>query len=442
MTSLAGLLERLSPDSVVLNGAPGAITAPALCDAARAIAGLLPGGVSRLLVQSGDARSIAAHLLAAEARGISLFLAHEHLGAEEVEAVVQAHAIEAVSISGQRLRLTAAKPAQVDGWHIYLMTSGTTNAPKVARHSLSALLGRVGRFIGDQNLQTARWLLTYSPTTFAGMQVILTALATGGCLIVPPSRTVPALREAAAKYGATHISGTPTFWRSLLMLCSSQSALPDLRQITLGGEAVDQKTLNRLRSAFPQARITHIYASTEAGALFSVDDGRSGFPANWLEQPGGDIWLRIQDGELHVRSPRRMEGYASPHDNPFLDDGWLRTGDLVRQDGDRIQFAGRTDTTINVGGMKVLPLEVEESLLLTEGVVEARVSGVANPIAGQLVVAEIVVEPGRDAQQVAQAAAEHARAHLAAYKVPRSIRVVDSIATSQAGKKLNTAALG
>ena len=440
MTDLAASLERLSPDSLVLDGAPGAVTVSMLREDARCVSDRLPAGISRLLIQSGDAREIAAHLLASEMRGISLFLAHEHLGAEEVEAIVQAQQIEAVSVSGRPLRQTPAKPPRPDGWHIHIMTSGTTNAPKIARHTLLSLLGRVERFIGDRSLQSARWLLAYSPTTFAGMQVILTALVTGGCLIVPPARAVPSLWEAATRYRATHMSGTPTLWRSFLMLSPGQTALPQLRQITIGGEAVDQKTLDRLRRAFPQARITHIYASTEAGALFSVDDGLAGFPAGWLDQPVSNVRLRIQDGELQVWSPRRMEGYASPHDNPFLEDGWLRTGDLVRLEGARVQFAGRRDTTINVGGMKVLPLEVEEALLAVEGVAEACVSGTASPITGQLVVAEIVVEPGADRQMVAKAAAAHARAHLAAYKVPRSIRVVDSIATSQAGKKLNTGA--
>lgn len=384
MTAPAGLLESLPPDTVVLDGACGAITAAAL----RGAASRLPHGASCVLGQTSDARTIAIHLLA----------------------------------SG-------------DG-EIHLMTSGTTGAPKVVRHTLASLLGRTASFTGDRDLQSARWLLTYAPATFAGVQVILTALATGGRLIVPASRSVPALCQAASDYGATHISGTPTFWRSFLMLGAE---LPALRQITLGGEAVDQKTLDRLRSAFPKARIVHIYASTEAGALFRVDDGRSGFPASWLEQPVGGVGLRIREGELQVRSPRRMEGYASAHESPVLEDGWLRTGDLVRHEGDRIQFAGRKDTIINVGGMKVLPLEVEEVLLAVEGVAEARVTGVANPMAGQLVVAEIVVEPDRDAQQVAKAAAAHARSLLAAYKVPRSIRVVDSIAASETGKKRSAA---
>jgi len=59
---------------------------------------------------------------------------------------------------------------------------------------------------------------------------------------------------------------------------TADKGLP-VRQITIGGEAVDQVTLDQLRAAFPGARISQIYASTEAGALFAVRDGRAGFPA-------------------------------------------------------------------------------------------------------------------------------------------------------------------
>jgi acyl-coenzyme A synthetase/AMP-(fatty) acid ligase len=420
----------------VFDGAPGTVTARELSRAAHRLAQRIPEGLSSVLVQSSDPRLIAEYLLAAEIRDISLFLAHEHLAAEEVEAIAGEIRIGAVSISGGPLRVTGFPPACGGDPYVHLMTSGTTGSPKIARHSLASLLGRVERFVGDRNLQGARWLLTYAPATFAGVQVILTALATGGCLVVPQYRTVPCLRQAAAIYHPTHISGTPTFWRSFLLFPSAQEAFQHVRQITLGGEAADQRTLDRLRLTFPQARVTHIYASTEAGALFSVDDGLTGFPANWLEQPVSNVRLRIRDGELEVLSPRGMQGYASAHDAPFLDDGWLRTGDLVRREGDRIQFAGRVNATINVGGMKVQPLEVELRLLETEGVAEARAWGIASPITGQLVVAEIVVEPGMDPDQVVRAAAAHVRSRLAPHKAPRSIRVVDSIAASPTGKKL------
>src|SRR5262249_399996 len=148
--------------------------------------------------------------------------------------------------------------------HIFIMSSGTTRSPKIARHTPENL------FATHRMTETstrARWLLTFPPTSFAGMQVIFSAILGAADLAVAPSLTIAAFAEAAQEHSVTHISGTPTFWRSFLLLTPSRSAL-NLQQITLGGEAVDQSTLDRLRAAFPTARITHIYASTEAGVGF------------------------------------------------------------------------------------------------------------------------------------------------------------------------------
>src|SRR4029077_2918568 len=129
---------------------------------------------------------------------------------------------------------------------------------------------------------------------------------------------------AAERHGVTHISGTPTFWRSFLLVAPPAS-LSELRQITMGGEAVDQPTLDRLRAAFPNAHITHIYASTEAGVVFSVHDGEEGSPAEWLEDVVQGVNLRVSDGMLEVKTSRGMLGYSDLA-TPLTDDGWLRTG--------------------------------------------------------------------------------------------------------------------
>src|SRR5690606_190223 len=118
---------------------------------------------------------------------------------------------------------------------------------------------------------------------FAGVQVMLTAVQTRGAVVVPAERTPPAFLEAASTARVTSISGTPTFWRSLLVVARPGELV--LRQVTLGGEAVDQTILDRLKRVFPDARITHTYASTEAGLVYAVHDGVAGFPSAWLDDP-------------------------------------------------------------------------------------------------------------------------------------------------------------
>jgi acyl-coenzyme A synthetase/AMP-(fatty) acid ligase len=257
----------------------------------------------------------------------------------------------------------------------------------------------------------------------------------GGALVVAEARTPPAFLDAAERHGVTHISGTPTFWRSILMVAAPGS-LPDLRQATLGGEPIDQPTLDRIVTMFPKARITHIYASTEAGVVFSVNDSRAGFPAAWLHDGVQGSELRICDGLLEVRAPRHMAGYVGGSAaTPFGDDGWLRTGDRVAVEGDRVYFLGRVDTVINVGGAKVDPFVVETFLLSLDGILEARVVGVRNPIAGFVVAAEIVLAKGVDPQSAPERILADCYNGLPRAHVPRVLRIVESIQVLDSGKK-------
>jgi len=308
-------------------------------------------------------------------------------------------------------------------------------APKIARHTIDRLTGRVRGPKPEQ--AAATWLLTYHPASFAGLQVLLTALACGGRLVASSDFSANGLARAATACAATHVSGTPTFWRAFLISLGGDTARLPLRQITLGGEAVDQATLDRLAAAFPAAAITHIYASTEAGVLFAVHDRRIGFPSRWLRDTIDGVALRIRNGSLEVRSPRAMEGYVSGTGRPAVtDDGWLMTQDLVEERGDRVFFTGRADSMINVGGAKVSPDEVEALLLGIEGVAEARVFGAANRITGELVTADIVLQSGFEPESVRSVISARARAELAPFKVPKAIEFRAELPKSAAFKVL------
>src|SRR6202022_1539165 len=83
--------------------------------------------------------------------------------------------------------------------------------------------------------------------------------------------------------GVTHISGTPSHWRKLLMSGLASGFSP--RYVRLSGEIADQAVLDGLSRAFPDASIGHAYAPTEAGVGFAVNDRQEGFPAS---PPGAD----------------------------------------------------------------------------------------------------------------------------------------------------------
>jgi len=317
------------------------------------------------------------------------------------------------------------------GFALFLETSGTTGTPKRVRHRLDRLLGR----IPANPAPDAVWLLSYDPCGFAGLQVILTALRGGGTLVAAPGADLGTLADLAVRHGVTHASGTPSFWRGLLLT----GAAPPLRAITLGGEAADQPLLDALTRRFPGARLRHIYASTEAGALFAVSDGREGFPARWLDTGVDGVDLRIRDGVLDVRSPRSGHvlsasgGEADPIRRNADTDGWLSTGDLVEIRDGRVLFRGRNDLVVNVAGTKVIPEEVERHLLAVPGVQDAAVTAIDSPITGKLLLA-MVAAPEMEETAI-RALLREALSHLPAAARPRRIQLVDRIDLLPSGKK-------
>ena len=403
-------------------------------DLARASAALAAAmaeaGAARVMVHSDDPFDILRAIDAASSAGADLFVAHTNLPEAHINAVIEKFGVQMVI--GEEDRLTGVAGGTAPTARIFMMTSGTTGAPKIASHSLAALMSRAKAAMHPGN-RGAKWLLTYQPTGFAGVQVQLTAVVGRGVVVAPQQRTPAGFLEAAKVNAVTQISATPTFWRAFLMVVKPGDLA--LRQITLGGEAADQSTLDRIRKAFPDARVTHIYASTEAGVVFSVHDGREGFPAEWLDAETQGVSMRVRDGFLHIRTPNAMGGYVSDTAQPKLEDGWLATADRVEIRGDRAFIVGRDDSTINVAGSKVYPLMVEQFLLRQAGVVEAHVYGVSNPISGQLVAADVVLEPGLDPAATRSAILAACREHLAQYQVPRAFKVVDAIAVRESGKK-------
>jgi acyl-CoA synthetase (AMP-forming)/AMP-acid ligase II len=258
-------------------------------------------------------------------------------------------------------------------------------------------------------------------------------------LVIPePELSVEGLRSLMHHSGVTAVSATPSYMRRLITLGRSDDLkrIP-LEQITLGGEIADQTILDALRRLYPQARLVHIYATSELGRCFSVKDGRAGFPAGFLDVPSDDgVELKIVEGELHVRSANAMLGLRQPQQTAWPGNDWTATGDLVERVGDRCCFVGRRNEMINVGGNKVQPLRVEEIIQLVPGVRDVRVFARSSSLVGQMVACEFVAETGFEVDQVKQNIRETCLKRLESNERPRFMQAVPSIALSSADKKL------
>lgn len=316
-------------------------------------------------------------------------------------------------------------------------TSGTTGAPKLVAHRLAGLLGATAR--PSSETASPVWGTFYDIRRYGGMQILLRAATRGATLVLTEadeSLSDHVARMAGA--GVTHMSGTPSHWRRLLMSPDALRISP--RYVRLSGEIADRAILDSLKATYREAQIVHAYASTEAGVGFEVKDGREGFPASYLDGVG-DVEMRVVDGSLRIRSRRTARRYVGRDDLCIADsDGFVDTDDLVELRGDRFYFKGRRAGTINVGGLKVHPEEVEQVINMHEAVYMSLVKARRSPITGDLIVAQVILKDGEPSPERKRALreeiAESCRAQLGRRKTPATIDFVPSLAMSAGGKLL------
>jgi acyl-coenzyme A synthetase/AMP-(fatty) acid ligase len=219
---------------------------------------------------------------------------------------------------------------------------------------------------------------------------------------------------------------------------------PAAHQITpeyvrLSGEIADQAILNHLRSVYPQARIAHAFATTEAGLAFEVNDGIAGFPTSAI-QSTPQVEMKVEDRSLRIRSARTAKHYLGQPPLTLKDaEGFVDTGDLIDLRDGRYHFVGRRDGVINVGGLKVYPEEVEAVINRHPAVQVSLVQTKKNPITGALVVADVVLKmtlqpANHDVRGLQQDILLLCRDALSSYKVPAAINFVPALAVAESGK--------
>jgi acyl-CoA synthetase (AMP-forming)/AMP-acid ligase II len=143
--------------------------------------------------------------------------------------------------------------------------------------------------------------------------------------------------------------------------------------------------------------------------------------------PSGDL------GEIVIQGPNVVDGYENnPEANAkSFTNGWFRTGDQGMIDGDGyLHLTARIKELINRGGEKIAPLEIDEIMMTHPSVAEAVAFGVPHPTWGEEVaIAVVLKEPQTEAMLM-----EHCKKHLADFKVPKKIMIVEKIPRTATGK--------
>jgi acyl-coenzyme A synthetase/AMP-(fatty) acid ligase len=416
-TSLSGRVEELADRSVLIWTRDQVTAAVALAE--------LDGVARRLVVCPSDVSPD--HLRSVAARAdVDAIVSDRELPAWAAALTLRVGCRRPVEAAGR-----ARDDSRVTEW--VLLTSGTTGAPKLIVHTIESLTAAIRS--NPAPASATVWGTFYDIRRYGGLQILLRALLGSGSFVLSDAaESIGDFLVRLGRCGVTHLSGTPSHWRRVVM--SPQAAAIAPRYVRLSGEIADQPILNALRSCYPMASVAHAYASTEAGVGFEVNDGLEGFPASVVGFPGA-VEIKIVDGSIRVRSARVATRYIGERSEAIVDsDGFVDTGDMVERRGDRYYFLGRKSGVINIAGLKVYPEEIEAVINEHRAVRMSIVRSRKSPIAGSLVSADVVLKESalHDGADLKREILQVCRQRLAAHKVPTTIRFVPALELDPAGK--------
>ena len=319
---------------------------------------------------------------------------------------------------------------QLEGSGLVLFSSGTSGEPKGMLHNLNDLLDRYKNLSARKDRSLLLMLIDH----IGGLDSAFRCLFSGSTLVVPETRSPDAAGSAIASYQVNVLPASPTFLN--LMLVSGTTQKHDLSTIEIiayGAEAMPQKVLNRLAKAFPEAQLQQKFGTSETGAIRIKSAGNESL---FFRIEDSDTQWKIVKKELWLKTPSRVLGYLNADDGGLEADGWYRTGDLVETDDhDNLRIIGRASAVINVGGQKVHPSEVEAIINGIEGIEAVSIYGMEGPITGSTVACEIIVDGNEDSRVWKRTIRNHCRGKLAAWKIPSSVKIVDSISVNIRLKK-------
>ncbi|MGH9380380.1 MAG: class I adenylate-forming enzyme family protein [Thermoanaerobaculia bacterium] len=317
------------------------------------------------------------------------------------------------------------------------LTSGTTGQPRGITTPSEALMADDDQLARSMGLVADERILAAVPMShsYGLSSVALPALVRGSTLVVPEAGSPFSGLQLARRCDITFLPTSPAFLTALVRTSSAPPLPPSLRRVISAGALLPPDTARAFRRRFGQP--VHVfYGASECGGICydrdgdAAENGTVGAPVEGVRvtiepQQDGDA-----TGLLVVESAAVAHGYL-PHADSRLGHGQFRTGDLARWSAGAIELAGRVDDLINVRGRKVNPREVERVLLAHPAVLEAVAFKVEDGTAGERLRAIAACSPSTATREELLAWCRH---HLAEFKVPRSLLIVDRLPRTERGK--------
>ncbi len=328
-----------------------------------------------------------------------------------VDVVIQGDDVKRISHNFKHELIDSIRSKRHAG--LVLFSTGTTGRPKAILHDLTHFLQRFET--PRPTLKAINFLLF---DHIGGLNTLLHTLFNKGTVVAPKSRSVEDILATCVEHEIEVLPTTPTFLRMMLMSGLIPESVPEtLRIITYGTERMDQPTLDALCELLPNIDFRQTFGMSELGIVRVKSESRCSL---FMKVGGEGVQTRVIDNVLEIRSETRMLGYLNA-ENPFDEEGWFNTKDIVEVRDGYYKVTGRISEVINVGGLKFMASEVERVALQYELVELAKVEGKPNPITGQHV--ELTVQPAANHDLDKASLKSFLSDQLPSHMVPRRIRV-------------------
>ncbi len=330
------------------------------------------------------------------------------------------------------------------GGAILLTTSGTTGHPRIVVRGLAAVDRSAANAALAMGLRPSAWSLLVIPLFHTyGIDQLSAALLAGARVSLQDGFNPALVRAALLDRTVTHFPAVPTMLDALARIRPEGSPRGTLERVVSAGSALPARVGEAFASSYGIA-VGQVYGSTELGTVTAT---RPEDPAGCVGRPLPGVSIRVlanerpdlaapvplgEEGLVAIATPSRFERYL---DETAAAPEWFATGDLGRVDAEgRLWLTGRASLLIDVGAVKVNPLEVETVLMRHPDVREAVVLPMRFSATGSRLRAIVVPEPDRAPTR--DALRRFARQHLVDYKVPRVFEIRADVPRSPTGKIL------
>jgi long-chain acyl-CoA synthetase len=353
-----------------------------------------------------------------------------------------------------------APAAQPDDIALFQYTGGTTGMPKAAMLTHRNLVCNTlqvkawltsGVEAGEKVMAAIPFFHVYGMTVCMLYGIAMAA----ELVIVPNPRPIENVMRIISKERCSIYPGVPAMYIGIVN--NPNVANYDLKSVKacISGSAALPLEIQQRFNAITGGRLVEGYGLTEASPVTHCNPERGENRPGSIGLPFPDTNAKLIDlstnadlpldgnaettGELCIRGPQVMKGYwqRSEETASTIDaEGWLHTGDIAKMDADGYFYiVDRKKDMINVGGLKVLPRDVEEVLFAHPAVMEATVIGVPHPQRGDDTLMAFVVLKA-DASATADELRDYCKGQLAPYKVPRVVEFRKELPKTQVGKVL------